>query len=1722
MRMAKKKNTHPGQLSLFDFVPNPGPALRELRTAETPAPEISQEKAATSEAMVSTGPVMFRASESFALKGGNKSLFRRNMEALRVLDDLRNRNAKSANLEEKRILSRYMGWGGAVQAFDSENREWAREYAELRDFLSPVEYAQARNSVLNAYYTPDEVVRGVWAGLARMGVGSGYLSALEPSAGSGNFLAYRPSGIEADFSLVEQDPVSASILKWVYPEAAVIDRGFQSLWRTDASYDLALGNPPFGQNTVYDANFKNISSFSIHNYFMAKSMRLVREGGIGAFVVSRYFMDAMNSVARRDVGSRAVLLGAIRLPSSVFRASGGTDVITDIVFFQKKKPEETGINREWIELGPGGKLNFNSYFREHPEMVVGKIGFERGRYDDFEMIVDFEGNIEDAIMERIANLPENIFKHREKPKNVSLLDNDFVSSPYFASLKQGSFAIAPNSAIVVKDFDGYAEYRAKSATVIPRLTALIGVRDSARALLNAEKDDNSSEKEVESLRTELNSVYDFFVARYGYINSRANESLMRDDPEWAIVASLETGYDPGISAAAAKSSGLEPRAPSASKAGIMTGSVLRREEFPEGGDNFASAVFMSLARYGKINISYIASVLKDNSEHVTESLNKSGLAFRDPATMEWIAREKYLSGNVRLKLEKALKAAENNSAFTNNVEALKKVLPADIQAVDIGINLGAAWVPADVYTEFVKFIANGGYYEANFDYSACMGKWSARVRFYNYSLNEEIFGIPECPADRLIAMIFANRPVIVEDTVMKNGKEIKIINQEKTAAAQLKAESIKREFREWVWSEATRRNRLVRLYNDSFNSWVPPVYDGSHMSFPGMSADIKLRPHQKNAVWRGLQDGGALFDHVVGSGKTMICIAMVMEGKRMGFMNKPMIVVPNHLLSQWNREFYRLYPDANVLCATREDFSLKNREKLFAKIALNDWDAVIVAHSSFGFISAPLQFHRDFVKNSIDEYAAEIERVKSEQGYYGGKLIRMIENARNRLQTTLNELEGRLKKDRALDFSDLGVDTLFVDESQEFKNLFLASNMRVAGLGTRNGSGKALDMFIKCRWLQEKNDGRGVYFMTGTPISNTIAELYTIQRYLRFNDLKDAGLHFFDAWAGVFARVAENWELDSTGVGYKMSSRLSQFQNVPELLNFYRSFADVVTRDDIKRMGVTFDTPAVKGGMPENIVAERSDVQAMYMESIVSRMRNLPSDPSIDNPLKITNDARKAGLDYRIIDPEAGDFENSKVNMATKAIYDIWQNTKNIEGIAEEANGTQLVFCDLSTPGGKKRIVPKKNEKNDEDGITPVSMDDILADGAPFSVYDDLREKLVAMGIPRQEIAFIHEADTEVRKAKLFADMNAGRVRVLMGSTSKMGAGMNVQQRLVAVHHLDAPWRPSDLEQRNGRIIRQGNMFRDRLPEFEVIIRNYATEKTYDARMWQLIENKSRSIDQFRNGSVSQRVFDDISVGSATAAEMKAAASGNPLIFEEVRVNAELRTLEAAYAEFLRSRHRMRDKLPWLEKYDERLENAETRYKADRDTLYNKTEWRNTDQGKKIVWKIYRDDETVLAGDEKRMGEIIGQARRNAMSNLSKSCEIGRYRGFRISFRHGVMDRLRVCISGWGKEDYRPDNLEYSGSLSDFNIRGFFQRIDNFFAGNFQKEYEKAVKAAERDKKELESVNAFIEAEFPDMERLKNVRLRHAEIIEQLQKQSAETDCEGDKTVSSQTDNMGE
>ena len=1782
-------------------------------------------------------------------EGGARAKYRDNIAALKVLMTLREEGRK-ATAEEQAVLVRYVGWGGLPQAFDSRNESWQDAYKELEDLLPQEEYEAARRSTQNAHYTSQTVINGIYQGLERLGFKGGEI--LEPSVGTGNFIGLLPEAMRegTHFTGIELDGVTAEIAGHLYPEATVRANRFEAVQLEPGIYDAVVGNPPFSENKAQiDGRHPELKNFSLHNYFLAKSLDKLRPGGVMGVVVSRYFMDAANPSAREHIAQQAHFLGAIRLPNTAFKKNALTEVTTDIVFFQKAaEGEET--DRRWVGTGTVKDqetyedITINQYFVDHPEQMIGRMAITNKMHRGTADLIAAPGDLATNIAQRLQVLPENVYRAASAEEREDIAKRKEYGKPILdlAHIKMDAFFVTPDGQLAqrIEDRAEHHDYEYVTTRInskkqvvdlgkreVERICGMVGVRNALRDLIDAEQRNDVSDADLDAKRATLNRLYDEFVREFNHLNNATNRRLFADDPEAGLLQGLEIDYDKGVSATVAKNHGVEPRAASAQKAAIFSRRVLKVRREVEHVETAKDALVVSMNEHGGVYLDYMSKLCGKSEDDIIRELK--GRIYRNPASGQWEVADRYLTGNVKRKLAVAKTVAAYDPAYAENVAALEAVQPADIEPVDIAVQLGSTWVPPETVKQFVHHLL-GENVPANILYVPEIGKWSAQIdwRAVDRTLSTVTWGIPQYHASELIESILTNKAIQVKKKVEgPDGEEVSVVDPEQTAAANQKADEIRQAFLDWIWQDKDRRESLARLYNDMFNVNVAPTYDGSHLELPGAALGIELRPHQKNAVWRGIQEGTALFDHVVGAGKTMVCCATIMESKRMNLMSKPMVVVPNHLLKQWKSDFYALYPNANILVADKDDFETANRQRFFGRIANGEWDAVVVSHSQFKKIAMPPEDEKRILKEQIEEVVRGIEILKEAKG--DRMTIKNQEAAKERMERRLKTLMNNEDKDQGIHFGDLGVDALFVDEAHEFKNLQITTSMdRVAGLGNLAGSQKAMDLFVKCRYLQERNDGRGIFFATGTPISNTIAELYTMQRYMQYGEMKERGLHHFDSWASTFGSVVAGWELDSTGVNYRINRRFKKFQNVPELRAIYRNFADVVTKKDLDRQSAERGerplAPPVRGGKPQNIVVERSPEQAQYIGvqvpvldgngnpyrdkdgnivkkwnegSIIHRAEHMPNDPREDNFLKLTNDARKAGLDMRLIEgaadfmrmaasadarldmrliENAPDFPGSKINVAVDNLFRIWQESK-------EVRGTQLVFCDLSTPkSAKKRAAAKKKEETGWDraraanmmeanavrhgveveGVPPggwvlmdadgkpiegdkgivwfdsekdanacfteaikvqngkeskklekdddeegdeqkLSMDELLAfAGGDFSVYDDVKAKLIARGVPAHEIAFIHDAHTDLQKQKLFDDMNRGDVRILLGSTQKMGAGTNVQRRLVALHHLDAPWRPSDLEQREGRILRQGNMLYEQDPDnFEVDIFRYATKQTYDARMWQVIQGKAEGIEQFQNADSLVRDLDDIAGEAANAAEMKAASSGNPLMLMQVTLDAELKKLEAIWKNHQRQQQSLERNIERLASADERADKAVQKWRSEialRDS--NTTEKFQFEHDGKVYGE--KEREALFNKIQLRLQEVVtAQIRGKRIV-----ADIGRYRGFDIRVQPGL-DRLVFSVQG-AAEGYNPSNLSYE-KQDQFTMTGFISRLNNYLK-SFEERCEEAEATRVKERAEYASAVAAFGKPFPQQALLEALRDDNRQVIAELKKLEANSDYVSD------------
>ena len=1403
--------------------------------------------------------VNFRITDDELGHGGAKSKYVRNVAAIRLLNELEEEN-RLAGPEEQKILSRYVGWGGLPQAFDESNPSWKKEYTELKSLLDEDEYKSARASTLNAHYTSPTVIKGMYACLANMGFKSGNI--LEPACGVGNFFGLLPESMKnSKLYGVELDNITGRIAKQLYQQANIAVRGFEETNLPDSFFDLAIGNVPFGSYGVADKKYDK-HKFYIHDYFFAKTLDKVRPGGIIAFVTYKGTMDKQNPEVRKYIAQRAELLGAVRLPNNAFSANAGTEVTTDILFLQKRD-RVMDINPDWIHLSTTGEgVPVNSYFAENPEMMLGTMAFDDRMYGNKNETTcnPYEdADLADLLQEVLENIHAEITEY--ELDDISDEDTSIPSDP---GVRNFSFCLV----------DGEIYYRENSrmnrvetsVTAAGRIKGMIAIRDCVRELIEYQTEDYSDEVIHEQQR-KLNSLYDDFTAQYGLLNSRGNSMAFSDDSSYCLLCSLEI---------------LDEDANLERKADMFTKRTIRQRTVITQVDTATEALAISIAEKAGVDMSFMQSLTGLSEEQLVQDLE--GVIFRNPkdGVIQYETADAYLSGNVREKLKTARQFAEiHPEIYGVNVTALEKVQPIDLTASEIDVRLGATWLPPDVVRDFMFELLETPYmYRRYIDvlYSGYTANWNVKGK--NDDRSDSIkanvtYGTNRINAYKIIEETLNLKDVRIFDIVYEDNTEKRVLNKKETAIAQQKQEAVKEAFQSWIWKDPKRRERLTRLYNDRFNSIRPREYDGSHIRFTGMNPEISLRKHQVDAVAHVLYGGNTLLAHCVGAGKTYEMTAAAMESKHLGLCSKSLFVVPNHLTEQWAGEFLQLYPSANILVATKKDFETKNRKKFCARIATGDYDAVIIGHSQFEKIPISQERQRMQCEQQIAEITSGIREMKEERGERYA--IKQLEKTKKNLELKLKKLNDTSRKDDVVTFEELGVDRMFVDEADFYKNLFLYTKMRnVAGLSQTEAQ-KSSDLFAKCRYLDELTSGRGIIFATGTPISNSITEMYTMQRYLQYATLRKNGLQHFDCWASTFGETVTAIELAPEGTGYRAKTRFARFYNLPELMNMFKEIADIKTAD---MLGL----PVPKANY-HNLAVKPSQFQQDMVSELAERAEKVRArmvEPYEDNMLKITNDGRKLALDQRLANPLLPDHEDSKVNACIENIYHFWQDNR-------EKKLTQLVFCDLSTP------------KND----------------GTFNVYDDIRQKLIERGVPADEVAFIHEANTETRKKELFAKVRKGQVRIMLGSTFKMGAGTNVQDKLIVLHDLDCPWWPRDLEQRSGRIVRQGNK------NDEVHIFRYVTENTFDAYLYQILENKQRFISQVMTSKSPVRSAEDIDETALSYAEVKALATGNPYIKEKMDLDIQVSRLKLLKANHLSQRYALEDKL--LKHYPQQIKFAEER-----------------------------------------------------------------------------------------------------------------------------------------------------------------------------------------------------
>ena len=1580
--------------------------------------------------------------------GGAKAKFRANMAAINLLKELELEGAQ-ATPEQQEILSRYVGWGGLADAFDESKDNWKDEFAELYATLSPEEYAAARASTLNAHYTSPTVIKAIYEAVGSMGFQTGNI--LEPAMGVGNFFGLLPQEMQGSRLYgVELDSITGRIAKQLYPKADITVAGFETTDRRDF-FDLAIGNVPFGQYQVNDRAYNKLG-FSIHDYFFAKTLDQVRPGGVIAFVTSRYTMDKQSPEVRKYIAQRAELLGAIRLPNNAFKANAGTEVVSDIIFLQKRD-RPIDIEPDWVHLGENEDgFPINQYFIDNPEMVLGRQTSESTQYGRQDFTVEPYEDLDLATQLRYAI--QNIGGKYEAAELPDLGENETIQDtiPADPNVKNYSYAVV----------DGEVYYRENSVMVKPSLNAtakervkgMAELRDCVHRLIDLQM----WESDDISIRTEqqkLNRLYDRFTEKYGLINSRGNALAFADDSSYYLLCSLEMLDD-------------EDKTKLKGKADMFTKRTIRQRQSVTSVDTAAEALALSIGEKARVDMAYMSQLTGKSEDDIIDELN--GVIFLDPVYGDWQTADEYLSGNVRQKLREAEKAAVDSPGYLPNVEALRAAQPKDLDASEIEVRLGATWIDKKYIQQFMFELLEPPLYarrSLEVNYSEFTAEWNISGKNsipYNDINARMTYGTDCANAYRILEDTLNLRDVRIYDTVRDaDGKEKRVLNSKETTLAQQKQQAIKEAFRDWIWKDPDRRRELVQLYNERFNSTRPREYDGRHLIFPGMNPEITLREHQRGAIAHDLYGGNTLLAHEVGAGKTFEMIAAAMEGKRLGLCQKSLFAVPNHLTEQWASEFLRLYPSANILVATKKDFETRNRKKFCARIATGDYDAVIIGHSQFERIPVSRERQERLLQEQIWEIEDGISELKASRAERF--TIKELERTKKNLEAKLQKLHDAARKDDVVTFEQLGVDRLYVDEAHSFKNLFLYTKMRnVAGLSTTDAQ-KSSDMLLKCRYIDEITHGKGVTFATGTPVSNSMTELYTMMRYLQHDMLKRNSLTHFDCWASAFGETTTAIELAPEGTGYRARTRFAKFFNLPELMNLFREAADIKTAD---QLNLPTPTPVY-----HNEVSQPTPLQKQMVQELSERAAKVHAgivDASTDNMLKITSDGRKLGLDQRVINPDLPDDPNSKVNRCVDNIHRIWQ-----DGQADKL--TQLVFCDLSTPKGKAaqsgRIAAKGTDSPELHALEAAIDAETEPEEPPFTIYDDIREKLVARGIPREQIAFIHEANTEVRKKELFAKVRSGQVRVLMGSTFKMGAGMNVQDRLVALHDLDCPWRPGDLEQRSGRIIRQGNRNK------EVHIYRYVTESTFDAYLWQTVENKQKFISQIMTSKSPVRSCEDIDEAALSYAEIKALCAGDERIREKMDLDVDVARLRLMKANHQSQQYRLEDNI--LRHFPAQIEENRgflSGFEADMKTLEGHPHPKDGFAGMEVKGDLLTDKDNA--------GAALLEAFKDAKG--LEPVPIGSYRGFAMS----------LTVENFGKNFY----LTLKGQMSHRvelgkDARGNLVRIDNALA-QMPERLQTVQSRLENVQAQLATAKAELGKPFPQEAELREKAARLAELNAEL------------------------
>ena len=1594
-------------------------------------------------------PENFRITDDNLGIGGAKTKFRMNMDAIHTLKQIESEN-RHATPEEQEILSKYVGWGGLADAFDDSKDNWRNEYAELSAALTPEEYTAARSSTLNAHYTSPTVIKAIYEAVGNMGFTTG--NVLEPSMGVGNFFGLLPQEMSGSKLYgVELDSITGRIAKQLYPNANITVAGFETTDRRDF-FDLAVGNVPFGNYKVNDKAYNKLN-FSIHDYFFAKTLDQVRPGGVIVFITSRYTMDKEFPDVRKYIAERADLLGAIRLPNNAFKANAGTEVVSDILFLQKRDRPQV-IEPNWVHLGQNEDgFAINSYFIDHPEMILGRMTSESTQYGRQDFTVEpIEGlELADQLHDAIKYI-RGTYTEAELPDlgEHEAIDTSIPADP---NVKNYSYTVV----------DGDVYYRENSRMVKPNLNAtaqervkgMVELRDCVQNLIDQQLN-GGTDAEITQSQAQLGQLYDDYTTKYGLINDRANRAAFVDDSSYYLLCSLEI---------------LDEEQKLKRKADMFTKRTIKQNTVATSVDTAAEALALSISEKACVDIPYMTELTGKSAEDLASELRGVIFQIPEPAksdgSIRYVTADEYLSGNVREKLRIAEAFAADNPDFSVNVEALRAAQPKDLDASEIEVRLGATWIDKSYVREFMIKLLDPPFYlrhKIDVNYSEITAEWNISGKSVDSSNINSFYtyGTDRASAYRILEDTLNLRDVRIYDTVTDaDGKERRVLNAKETTLAGQKQQAIKDAFQEWIWKTPDRRHALVQKYNELFNSTRPREYNGEHITFNGMNPEISLREHQKNAVAHILYGGNTLLAHEVGAGKTFEMVAAAMESKRLGLCNKLLFAVPNHLTEQWASEFLRLYPSANILVTTKKDFEPANRKKFCARIATGNYDAVIMGHSQFEKIPMSKERQEQLLQSQIEEITdgiAELQASNAERF-----TIKQLERTRKSLEARLSKLQDDSRKDDVITFEQLGVDRLYVDEAHAFKNLFLYTKMRnVAGLSTTDAQ-KSSDMFMKCRYLDEITGSKGVVFATGTPVSNSMTELYTMMRYLQHDTLEKKHLNHFDAWASTFGETTTAIELAPEGTGYRARTRFAKFFNLPELMNLFKEAADIKTSDQLHL--------PVPEATYHNVVAKPTEMQKALVQELSERASKVHAgvvDPSVDNMLKITSDGRKLGLDQRIINPDLPDDPMSKVNLCVDNIFQIWE-----DGKADRL--TQLVFSDLSTPKTRSstdKIAAKSAVDADVHGIIE-AVDRDIPDESPFTVYEDIRDKLISRGVPKEEIAFIHDADTEVKKKELFAKVRSGHVRVLIGSTSKMGAGTNCQDRLVALHDLDCPWRPGDLEQRKGRIVRQGNQNK------EVHIYRYVTEATFDAYLWQTIENKQKFISQIMTSKSPVRACDDIDEATLSYAEVKALCAGDPRIKEKMDLDVEVAKLKLLKSNHQSQQFRMQDDI--MKHYPEKIESYRhviAGLETDKQTVESRPHPADGFVGMDVKGDFLTDKDNA--------GAAILEACKDAKGLVS--VPIGSYRGFTMS----------ISVEDFGRQYI----LTLKGELSHRvelgkDARGNLIRIDNVL-NQIPARIQAAQAQLENVQNQLETAKVEVGKPFPQEEELRTKSARLNELNAEL------------------------